>query len=50
VWAVTSLPGTDSDGLARTVDRLTASMPAPETESFTAQVEQSWQRWEGLGS
>jgi uncharacterized protein len=50
VWAVTSLPGADSDGLARTVRRLTASMPAPETESFTTQVEQSWQRWEGLGS
>jgi hypothetical protein len=50
VWAVTSLPGADSDGLARTVRRLTSSMPAPETESFTTQVEQSWQRWEGLGS
>ena len=37
-------------GARRQVGRLTASMPAPETESFTAQVEQSWQRWEGLGS
>ena len=50
VWAVTSLPGADSDGLARTVGRLTASMPAAETESFTTQVAQSWQRWQGLGS
>jgi uncharacterized protein len=50
VWAVTSLPGADSNGLARTVRRLTASMAAPETESFTTQVEQSWRRWEGLGS
>lgn len=50
LWAVTSLPGSDPDSLARTVRRIAASMPAHESESFTAQVEQSWRRWTAFGS
>ena len=49
LWAATSLPGPDPGSLARTVRRITASMPAHESESFTAQVEQSWRRWAALG-
>lgn len=45
LWAVTSLPGPEPDTLARTVRRIAASMPAHESESFTAQVEQSWRGW-----
>lgn len=50
LWAVTSLPGPDPDGHTRTVRRLAASMPAHESESFSAQAEQSWWRWTGRGS
>ena len=50
LWAVTSLPGADPDGLARTVSRITAPMLARDSESFTAQVEQSWRRWTAFGS
>lgn len=50
LWAVTSLPGADPDGLARTVRRITAPMLARDSESFTAQVEQSWRRWTAVGS
>jgi hypothetical protein len=49
LWAATSLPGPDPGSLARTVRRIRASMPAHESESFTAQVEQSWRRWAALG-
>jgi hypothetical protein len=50
LWAVTSLPGADPDGLARTVRRIAASMPVHDSESFTAQVERSWRRWTAVGS
>jgi hypothetical protein len=50
LWAVTSLPGPDPDGLTRAVRRIAASMPAHESESFSAQAEQSWRRWTGWGS
>lgn len=50
LWAVTSLPGPDPDSHARTVRRITASMPAHESASFTAQVEQSWRRWAASGA
>ena len=49
LWAVTSLPGPDRGTLARTARRIAASMPAHESESFTAQVEQSWRRWAAFG-
>jgi hypothetical protein len=50
LWAVTSLPGPDPGSLARMARRIAASMPAHESESFTAQVEQSWRRWAASGS
>src|SRR6266516_2514307 len=50
LWAVTSLPGSDPDSLARAVRRIAASLPALESESFTAQVEQPWWRWTAFGS
>lgn len=50
LWAVTSLPGPDPGSLARTVRRIAASMPAHESGSFTAQVEQSQRRWAAFGS
>jgi hypothetical protein len=49
LWAVTSLPGPDPGSLARTVRRIAASLPAHESESFTAEVNQSWRRWAALG-
>jgi len=49
LWAVTSLPGPDPDSHARTVRGIAASMPAHESASFTAQVEQSWRRWAAWG-
>jgi uncharacterized protein len=48
LWAVTSLPGPDPDSHARALRRIAASMPARESASFTAQVEQSWRRWTEL--
>jgi hypothetical protein len=45
LWAVTSLPGPDTDSRTRTVRRIVASMPAHESECFTARVEQAWRRW-----
>ena len=50
LWAVTSLPGSDPGSLARAVRRIAASMPAHESASFTAQVEQAWRRWTALGA
>lgn len=50
LWAVTSLPGPDPGSLARTARRIAASMPAHESASFTAQVEQSWRRWTEPGA
>ncbi len=50
LWAVTSLPGPDPASLVQTAGRMAASMPAHESESFTAQVEQSWRRWTALES
>jgi hypothetical protein len=50
LWAVTSLPGPDPDGLSQTVRRIAASLPAHESGSFSAQVEQSWRRWAESGS
>jgi hypothetical protein len=50
LWAVTSLPGPDPEGLTRSVRRIAASMPAHESKSFTAQVERSWRRWTGWRS
>jgi hypothetical protein len=50
LWAATSLPGPDPSSLARTVGRITASMPGHESESFTRQVQQSWRRWTAVGS
>lgn len=50
LWAVTSLPSSEPDTLARTTRRIAASMPAHEAASFTAQVEQSWRRWTASGS
>jgi hypothetical protein len=49
LWSVTSLPGPDPDSLTRTVRRIAASLPAHESASFTAQVEQSRRRWAGSG-
>jgi predicted N-acyltransferase len=50
LWAVTSLPGPDPGSVARMARQLAASMPAHESASFTAQVEQSWRRWTALGA
>jgi uncharacterized protein len=50
LWAVTSLPGSEPAAVARTARRIAASMPAHESKSFTAQVEQSSRRWTALGS
>jgi len=45
LWAVTSLPAMDRDGLDRAVRRLTAAMPAHESASFGACAGQAWERW-----
>ena len=50
LWAVTSFPGPDPGSFARRVNRITASMPAHESELFAKQVEQSWRRWTALGA
>jgi hypothetical protein len=49
LWAVTSLPGPAPGSLAPVARRIAASMPAHESASFTAQVEQSWRRWAAIG-
>jgi len=50
LWAVTSMPGSAAGSLGRRVRRFTASMPAHESASFAAQVEQSVRRWTEAGS
>lgn len=45
LWAVTSLPGSHPDGVARLARRIASPMPAHESESFTAQAEDSCRRW-----
>jgi hypothetical protein len=49
LWAVTSLPGPDPGSVAPAARRIAGSMPAHESASFTAQVEQSWRRWAAIG-
>jgi uncharacterized protein len=49
LWAVTSLPGQDPGSVAPAGRRIAGLMPAHESASFTAQVEQSWRRWAAIG-
>jgi hypothetical protein len=42
LWAVTSLPGPEPGDFTRTLRRIAALLPAHESGSFTAEVEQSW--------
>lgn len=50
LWAGTSLPGQDHGSLARAIRRITADMPAHESESFSAEAGQTWRHLTAIGA